>query len=63
MKEFKVFKKYIFPFSKGGDIINNDGSGQTSIWRRLFEDENFLIKHSEPGIVSMVNNGEHKKIY
>ncbi|CAH0381837.1 unnamed protein product [Bemisia tabaci] len=41
----------------GGDVINDDGSGHTSIWKRLFEDENFLIKHSEPGIVSMVNHG------
>ncbi|KDO32940.1 hypothetical protein SPRG_02633 [Saprolegnia parasitica CBS 223.65] len=40
---------------QAGDI---DGNGGTSIYpTRLFEDENFLLRHVGPGTVSMVNAG------
>ncbi|XP_070537285.1 peptidyl-prolyl cis-trans isomerase B-like [Ptychodera flava] len=44
----------------GGDFINDDGSGVYSIHGKYFADENFKIKHSSPGMVSMASHGEHK---
>ncbi|ERN08216.1 hypothetical protein AMTRI_Chr09g17600 [Amborella trichopoda] len=42
---------------QGGDILHGDGRGSESIYGGTFPDENFKIKHSSAGIVSMVNNG------
>lgn len=42
---------------QGGDIIYGDGRGNVSIYGSTFRDENFKIKHSHAGIVSMVNSG------
>lgn len=42
---------------QGGDILHGDGRGSESIYGGIFPDENFKIKHSHPGVVSMVNKG------
>lgn len=42
---------------QGGDIVFGDGRGNESIYGGSFPDENFKIKHSHPGVVSMVNFG------
>ncbi|XP_043221890.1 serine/arginine repetitive matrix protein 1-like [Amphibalanus amphitrite] len=44
---------------QGGDVTFGGRNKQAplSIYDRLFEDESFDMHHSEPGVVSMVNNG------
>lgn len=42
---------------QGGDITENNGTGGQSIYDGCFEDENFSIKHTTPGLLSMANSG------
>lgn len=38
---------------QGGDITNGDGRGSESIYGGTFPDENFAIKHSQAGWISI----------
>jgi cyclophilin family peptidyl-prolyl cis-trans isomerase len=58
-----TFHRIITDFmAQGGDISLQNGKGGESIYGQPFADENFNLKHSKGGLLSMANSGPNSNL-